>query len=794
MPPAAPPVRPDPGSGPSRVIGGPPELGRAPPPPASASGESSSAATRRRTRVPAPTPSTPANPVGASSSAVRAAPIVASSAQLTALARQLGTLEQQRSQLQASIGEVEEARWAAARGARGAKSRNEINHLQDRVDHARDELQQLLARRDAQADRLDRSDRLLASCERSLAALSLSPAVATESPTPPSASAPSGRAAEPSGPAPVGPEEAAARRHLQQLERQRDALKLEQDRLARSVLAPARAEVQRLRAEAEEILEPTFYMERIESSVPDNLNHYLQRHDLPPMDVPRSGRPDNRHERYLEHFTEAGAGARRFKAEYLEADNAAFSAVSALYGSMVPNVHIKSLLWRVLQGHMDDVQHGNSDDLLRRRMEPITAALRSGAGEALEAAVDRQVQSGFDSCMFDAARLASINVRHGGAGPRRARLSGGGTVPTRDVVVSAVRNETLWRLQEVPTHREAIVAGAVTQAAAIMSTLAEDYADAMAEVTQAQGTLDEAQKALRLVVAQGVAAAQEFNAVRQQVNQFASERRRLDAAEANKDAGFRSEAVPQIEAASTSSTPDPEARGMKLRGDIRGHKEAANEAKEQIAGTDDRIRQAKAELRRCENQLETAAADHARNAAGGRRQFDALGEQLASLRRRMQPLDQDIQDTRAKLRSHSTSTGLVSERAWDRAVERHLLLDDAALRARARETGYAGVYHSHADMALAVAEINAHVSHRSELQGVLSARTRAEFDRAIHALPGGVSITDAVFEHGRPVGRGFSNAPDRTGRPTPLTRSSYSLDFGPEGHVVVSHLYPRAGR
>ncbi|KQV90156.1 hypothetical protein [Rhizobacter sp. Root1221] len=720
---------------------------------------------------------------------------MASSAQLTALARQLGTLEQQRSQLQASLGEVEEARWAAARGARGARSRNEINHLQDRVDHARDELQQLLARRDAQADRLDRSDRQLASCERSLAGLSLASAVATGTPTPPSASAPSGRAAEPAGPAPVSAEEAAARRHLQQLERQREALKLEQDRLARSVLAPARAEVQRLRAEAEEILEPTSYMERIESSVPGNLNSYLDEHDLPPMDVPRSGRPDNRHERYLEYFTEAGAGARRFKAAYLVADNAAFSAASALYGSMTPNVYVNSLLWRVLQGHMDDVQHGNSGDLLRRQMEPITAALRSGAGEdALKAAVARQVRSGFDSCMFDAARLASINVRHGGAGPRRARLSGGGTVPTRDVVVTAVRNETLWQLQEVPGHREAILKGAVTQAAAIMSMLAEDYADAMAEVAQAQGTLDEAQKALRLVVAQGVAAAQEFNAVRQQVNQFASERRRLDAPEANKDAKFRSEAVPQIETASTSSTPDPEARGMKLRGDIQGHQEAADEAKQQIAGTDDRIRQAKAALRRCEDQLETAAADHARNAAGGRRQFDALGEQLASLRGRMRPLDQDIQDTRTKLRSHSTSTGLVSERAWDRAVERHLLLDDAALRARARETGYAGVYGSHADMALAVAEINAHVSHRSELQGVLSARTRAEFDRAINALPGGVGITDAVFEHGRPVGRGFSNAPDRTGRPTPLTQSSYSLDFGPEGHVVVSHLYPRAGR
>ncbi|TXD94431.1 hypothetical protein FUT87_07160 [Mitsuaria sp. TWR114] len=58
-------------------------------------------------------------------------------------------------------------------------------------------------------------------------------------------------------------------------------------------------------------------------------------------------------------------------------------------------------------------------------------------------------------------------------------------------------------------------------------------------------------------------------------------------------------------------------------------------------------------------------------------------------------------------------------------------------------------------------------------------------------VPGGV--TDLVFDHGRQVGRGFSNALDRTERATPLQHSSYSLDFV-QGRVVVSHLHPHVPR
>jgi hypothetical protein len=73
------------------------------------------------------------------------------------------------------------------------------------------------------------------------------------------------------------------------------------------------------------------------------------------------------------------------------------------------------------------------------------------------------------------------------------------------------------------------------------------------------------------------------------------------------------------------------------------------------------------------------------------------------------------------------------------------------------------------------------------LQAVLAARSRADFDRAAAAVPGGV--TDLVHDHGREVGRGFSNDLDQPDRAAMLTQSSFSLQFV-QGRVVVSHLYP----
>jgi hypothetical protein len=130
---------------------------------------------------------------------------------------------------------------------------------------------------------------------------------------------------------------------------------------------------------------------------------------------------------------------------------------------------------------------------------------------------------------------------------------------------------------------------------------------------------------------------------------------------------------------------------------------------------------------------------------------------------------------------------MISDRACERAVERHLNPDDDALRARTRITGYAGVYTSRADLAEATAEIHSHLSRQPEFQSVLGARTRADFEQAAGALPGGV--IDRVHDHGRPIGGGFSNDVDQTDDATTLSKSNFSLHFV-QGRVVIGHIYP----
>jgi hypothetical protein len=56
-------------------------------------------------------------------------------------------------------------------------------------------------------------------------------------------------------------------------------------------------------------------------------------------------------------------------------------------------------------------------------------------------------------------------------------------------------------------------------------------------------------------------------------------------------------------------------------------------------------------------------------------------------------------------------------------------------------------------------------------------------------MPHRGGVTDLVHDHGREVGRGFSNDLDQTERPVSVTQSNFSLQFV-QGRVVVSHLYP----
>ena len=247
-------------------------------------------------------------------------------------------------------------------------------------------------------------------------------------------------------------------------------------------------------------------------------------------------------------------------------------------------------------------------------------------------------------------------------------------------------------------------------------------------------------------------------------------------------------AIPEIEVASSSSSgTDPEARELKLRGDVLKHTDAARGLRSAIAEANEGIRKAATDLRAAEDQLDTAAARHARDTENARRERGEQGEELTSLRTRLGDLDARIAQARDALRADPARRAIISDRAWDRAVERHVEPDDASLRARARITGYSGAYPSQAELARSAAEIHTHVAQQPQFRAVMAATSREAFERAAAAVPGGV--TDLVHEHGREVGRGFSNDPDQTARPTTLTQSNFSLQFV-QGRVVVTHIYP----
>jgi hypothetical protein len=758
MSPATAPVAPAPGSRSSPAVGGPSELGRAPvwPQVDASSGEGSSAATRRRVRL----------PVSRHTGSVNAA---APTAQLTTLSLQLASLEQERAVVHARIGEIQAARLAAARSAGSEENRNELSRLQGHVVHASNQLHKLQAARDERMDEQDDIERKLASCVRQMTGLSLLQAAPLTSGAPATTStAPASVLAGPSLPPPAAlrysAAETAAFGRVQQLQKDRDETKEARTR-AQQATRDLTTQVQRLTAAAEQIVDPDNYVLLVAEYAADGLNNYLQRSGLPPCDAERD---PTRFAQYVVAFTQAEGNARRLLPELVN-PRACFAAFSALHSATRPNQYIPALLGRLL---IDD-------------SGSLNTALRRG-GDGLEDVVRTHVAHSFAQFM-DEVRSQAEGQQPGVASGRRRRLPSGQAMSNREVAVFHARSRTLVQVQEPETARTAIIDGAVEHARQMLGQIAEGYAQKSVEVQQAQVRLDESRHEQRNLIRQAIDIDEDLKNARTDLEIAASERRRLEAAGEVKDTRPREAAIPKILTASPSGSPDPEARGMKLRGEIDKYKTDADGLTQEITQIDVRIRAARGELRRSNSELETAAAAHARSAADAQLEHGAHRENLSNLRRQLDVLDGRIEAARAQLQAHPARKATISDRAWQRAIERHVEPDDGALRARTRETGYAGAYNSQADMARAVADIHAHASRHPQLQAVLSARNPSEFDRAAVAVPGGV--TDRVFDHARQVGRGFSNALDWTERATPLTQSSYSLDFV-QGRVLVSHLYP----
>nr|WP_297381616.1 hypothetical protein [uncultured Roseateles sp.] len=785
-----------------RPAGDFPGLDRAPARPASAYGageaDSAPSAVQRRAALPVSRPTEAAAMAGPSAGAPLA-PLAPSSpsVQLRLLAGELSELETERAALQASLAELQQRRHDA-RAPIASERSDEVGRLQSRAEHARGQLASLQARHDKETGELADVERKLASAQRQLEDLTLAAESRPTQPARPArartgrrggAKAASATKATPAAakPDPRSPAEVEAHARIQRLEGERDSLKTQMEAASRRV-AEARATLKSDTDFAETLLDPRFIEQRVDKAAAIHLNPFLAHYRLPAIDELPQGE-DTRHARYLAMFTNVDAGARRLDEPLLEKPAHSFSAFSALFSTLWPDRVNGSLLRNLLGGDMSAVM----------------AAVRAG-GEGLGNAVGRHVVAQFTEEMRYCAMAAAATGLPDGTTARRVKLSDGSRVTRTALAESRARARDLMPLQELPAHRGRIVVGAIQQATSMMTTIAEEYREASGDVQRSQSALDGALKERSALVERGEQLTHELGAAQAALSGLRDARRQRDAAQpapstpsgqsaqsaqpASRDAAPDA-AIPQLPAAAGSSSPDVDARRMRLRGDVDRHSAQADEARSRVDQTARDVGEAQAELRRSAQAHEAAAAALAREAANASREHDEVRAAQAGLRERLAVTEARIGELRETLHQAPARRAAISDPAWERAVERHVGISDEAMRERAPETGHVGSYDSLSTLSQVVADLHAHVSGHTDLRPVLAARNRREFDSAVARVPGGV--TDLVFDHGRQVGRGFSNALDRTERATPLQHSSYSLDFV-QGRVVVSHLHPHVPR
>ena len=779
-----------------------PGLARAPARPASASGAGESdgapSAVQRRTALPVSMPTEAAATTGPSSGA-SLAPLAPSSpsVQLRSLAEELSELETERAALQASLAELQQRRHDARAPGAGERG-DEVGRLQSRAEHARGQLASLQARHDKETGELADVERKLASARRQLEDLTLAAESRPAQPARPArtrtgrrggakaASATKATKATPAAakPDPRSPAEVEAQSRIKLLEGERDSLKTQMEAASRRV-AEARAALKRDTDFAALVLDPRSYEARIDEAVATNLNRFLAHYELPAIDRVPQGE-DTRHASYLDMFTNVDQGPRRLDEPLLENPAHSFSAFSALYSTLWPGRVNESLLRNLLGGDMSAVM----------------AAVRAG-GEGLGKEVGRHVVAQFAQEMRGCAGAAAATGTPDGTTARRVRMPSGNRVTQTALAEGRARARDLVPLQELPAHRGRIVLGAIQQATSMMKTIADDYRAASGDVQRSQFALDGALKDQTALVERGEQLTRELGAAQAALSGLRDARRQRDAAQpapstpsaqsaqpASRDAAPDA-AIPQLPAAAGSSSPDVDARRMRLRGDVDRHSAQADEARSRVDQIARDIGEAQAELRRSAQAHEAAAAALAREAANASREHDEVRAAQAGLRERLAMTEARIGELRETLHQAPARRTAFSDLAWERAIDRHVGISDEAMRERAPETGHVGSYDSLSTLSQVVADLHAHVSGHADLRPVLAARNRREFDSAVARVPGGV--TDLVFDHGHQVGRGFSNALDRTERATPLQHSSYSLDFV-QGRVVVSHLHPHVPR
>jgi hypothetical protein len=447
-------------------------------------GERTSSTTRAR--LPAPG-RTPASAAGASHGAIP----TPAPARLAQAAQRLAELEQRRAAIAVRLGEAKQARQASA----GKAQNNALAKLQDRIDHATGQLQRTRVDRSIQLGKLEKAERLLASCERQFELLSIEdePTEPAEKPGPSHAQVrPAGLGAATSA-KPPNPQEANLQRLINGLEKEAEAAHRGKAD-AQQALVAARARVQQAEAAAALALTPAHYVPLIEGSVTAHVNHHLESHGLQPIDrLPPPGQPDARFTRYLERFTEVGAdGRRRLNAATAADPGHAFSAVGALYAAWFPAQVINSLLQELLAGEGADTR-------------AIDAALRAG-GDGLEAAVRSQV--GRQWGVYVQAMQGSARSREASAqGPRHERIQGVNTRRSEKLDM-AERSGVLVQLQADEGHRRAIIEGAVSLGMSLLGGIVHDQGPAQEAIARAKAALEDTKASLRPAFAHAIQADQ----------------------------------------------------------------------------------------------------------------------------------------------------------------------------------------------------------------------------------------------------------------------------------------------
>jgi hypothetical protein len=650
------------GGGDGRTLAGLPGLGRAPSRASTQAGEGSSSS--GRTRLPAPTgpggtQRALSSQAGASSSTPSRTTIPAPArTQLTHAAERLADLEKKREALSARLDEAKQTHRASAVKSGNAQSRTELNKLQDRINHAAGQLQRLRVGRAEQLGKLEKAERLLASCERSLerslqnlsiSETSTAPAEATAVAVASTATTSAETAAPVTGPR-ISQEEVELKARVAQLEREADIANSGKAR-AQQALVAARNHVAQVEAAAARILEPESYLDVVDEGSGVGVNGYLSHVGLPMANVlPARGEADPRHAAFREHFTETdAAGHLRLRADAMEDPRLAFTAMSAFFGSLSSSHVTDGLLVNLLRGdHWD--------------MSEITNAMRNG-GEGLEAAVRLRIHMGWEQ-MTGLADLAAQAAEQAPRGRRHGRLMGT-NVRRSEVVEIGQRNRQLLQLQEQPFHRATLIDGAVTYAMSMLRGVMQNHGTALGLVAEAKAQFEQTKQGLRPAFVRSLEADQALEGARTQLRQVTDERRRNEAAAAREAShaaaqarADRSDEPAPAGIPSTSATPvDEEARQLKLRGDILKHTETAETARQRLSGFDQDIRDAEGALRRAEDQFESADAAQARGREGARRQHTAQREEIAQLRQELAELDEQVTACRRVPRSSATPPG-----------------------------------------------------------------------------------------------------------------------------------------